>query len=166
VAGVPDGTPLRFGFAHFPSFSAHGELLRAQLREVGAEVELVPLEPPVFADTVFKARDFDTNIVSYCNGADPEIGVKRMYTTANIGPVPFSNAAAYSDPDVDAYFEEARTTVDPAQRSELYRRLQEQLVEDLPYFWIVETESVRAYDARCEGFGPAGHFAKTASCSS
>ncbi|RZU31773.1 ABC transporter substrate-binding protein [Blastococcus saxobsidens] len=166
VDGVPDGTPLQFGFTHFPSFSAYAELLRAQLREVGAEVKLVPLEPPVFADTVFKARDFDTNIISYCNGADPEIGVKRMYTTANIGPVPFSNAAAYSNPTVDAYFDEARTTVDPEARSDIYRRLQEQLVEDLPYFWIVETESVRAYYARCEGFGPAGHFATTAHCSS
>jgi peptide/nickel transport system substrate-binding protein len=166
VAGVLDGTPLQFGFAHFPSFSAYAELLRAHLREVGAEVQLTPLEPPVFADTVFKARDFDTSIISYCNGADPEIGVKRMYTTANIGPVPFSNAAAYSNPDVDAYFGQARTTVDPQERSAIYRRLQEQLVEDLPYLWVVETESVRAYDARCEGFGPSGHFAKTASCTS
>jgi peptide/nickel transport system substrate-binding protein len=166
VDGVPDGTPLEFGFAHFPSFSAYAELLRAQLREVGAEVQLVPLEPPVFADTVFKERDFDTNIISYCNGADPEIGVKRMYTSANIGPVPFSNAAAYSNPDVDAYFDQARTTVDPDERSDIYRQLQERLVEDLPYLWVVETESVRAYDARCEGFGPSGHFAKTASCTS
>lgn len=166
VEGVPDGTPLQFGFTHFPTFSAYAELLRAQLAEVGADVQLLPLEPAVFADTVFKSRDFDTNIISYCNGADPEIGVKRMYTTANIGPVPFSNAAAYRNPEVDRLFEQARTTVDPGERSDIYRQLQEQLVEDLPYLWIVETESTRAYDARCQGFGPSGHFAETASCSS
>jgi peptide/nickel transport system substrate-binding protein len=166
VQGVPDGTPLSFGFTHFPSFASYAELLRAQLAEVGADVQLAPLEPSVFADTVFKARNFDTNIISYCNGADPEIGVKRMYVMSNIGPVPFSNAAAYRNAEVDRLFDQARTTVDQADRTEIYRDLQEQLVEDLPYLWIVETESVRTFDARCEGFGPSGHFAETASCTS
>ena len=164
VEGVDDGTPLAFDFAHFPSFSDYGELLRAQLAEIGAEVELVPLEPPVFAETVFTARDFDTNIISYCNGADPEIGVKRMYLSSNIGPVPFSNAAAYANPDVDRLFEEARTTVDPDDRTPIYLELQEQLVEDLPYMWIVETLSNRVHTSECSGFSPAGHFAETASC--
>lgn len=144
VVGVADGTPLRFRFTHFPSFSAYAQLFRAQLTEVGADVQLVPLEPAVFADTVFKARDFDTNIISYCNGADPEIGVKRMYTTANIGPVPFSNAAGYRDTQVDQLFDQARTTVDQGKRSAVFRQLQEKLVQDLPYLWLVETESTRA----------------------
>ena len=165
VKGVADGTPLAFGFTHFPSFSAYAQLLRAQLKEVGAEVTLTPLEPPVFADTVFKARKFDTNIISYCNGADPEIGVKRMYTTANIGPVPFSNSSGYRNPAVDKLFEKARTTVDTAARTAAYRQLQEQLVQDLPYLWLVETEANRVFTSRCEGFSPAGHFAETASCS-
>jgi peptide/nickel transport system substrate-binding protein len=133
VDGVPDGTPLAFDFVHFPTFAAYGELLRAQLAEFGIEVELVPLEPPVFAETVFTDRNFDTNLISYCHGADPEIGVKRMYLSSNIGPVPFSNSSSYRNPDVDALFEKARTTVEPGARSELYRGLQEQLVEDLPY---------------------------------
>jgi peptide/nickel transport system substrate-binding protein len=164
VAGVPDGTPLAFDFLHFPTFSSYAELFKAQLAEVGADVTLTPLEPPVFADTVFKARGFDTNIISYCNGADPEIGVKRMYTTANIGPVPFSNSSGYSNPEVDRLFEEARTTLDPQARSEVYRQLQEQLVTDLPYLWIAETLATRAHSSDCTGFGPAGHFAEAAAC--
>lgn len=164
VDGVEDGTPLSFDFLHFPTFSDYGELLRAQLAEVGAEVQLVPLEPPVFAETVFTARDFDSNIISYCNGADPEIGVKRMYLSSNIGPVPFSNAAAYSDPEVDRLFEEARTTIDTDARTPIYAELQERLVEDLPYLWIVETTSNRVYSTECSGFSAAGHFAETAFC--
>jgi peptide/nickel transport system substrate-binding protein len=165
VQGVPDGTPLAFRFTHFPSFSAYAQLLRAQLAEVGADVTLVPLEPPVFADTVFKARDFDTNIISYCNGLDPEIGVKRMYVTSNIGPVPFSNAAAYSNPKVDRLFDTARSTVEPAARTAAYRELQQELVRDLPYLWIVETVANRVFTDQCQGFSAAGHFAETAFCS-
>ncbi len=164
VSGVPDGTPLTLGFTHFPTFSAYAQLVRAQLAAVGVEVKLVPLEPPVFADTVFKTRDFDTNIISYCNGADPEIGVKRMYTTSNIGPVPFSNSSGYRNAEVDGLFEKARTTVEPRERTAAYRQIQEQLVKDLPYVWLVETQADRVFTNRCRDFSPSGHFAETASC--
>jgi len=164
VAGVEDGTRLSFDFLHFPNFAGYGQLLKAQLAAVGADVTLVPLEPPVFAETVFSARDFDTNIISYCNGADPEIGVKRMYVSSTIGPVPFSNSSAYRNGEVDRLFDEARATLDEGQRSEIYRRIQELLVQDLPYVWLVETRSTRVFTNRCRGFSPSGHFAKTASC--
>ncbi len=164
ATGVPDGTPLAFDFLHFPTFAPYGELVRAQLREIGMDVTLEPLEPPTFVDTVFKERDFDTNIISYCNGPDPEIGVRRMYTSQNIGDVPFSNAAAYTNREVDRLFDEARQTVGQDDRGRLYREIQEILVDDLPYFWIVETLSTRAYRAGCTGFQPAGHFAETAYC--
>lgn len=164
VDGVEDGTPLAFDFVHFPTFGAYGELVRAQLRTMGMDVTLVPLEPPVFVDTVFTQRDFDTNIISYCNGTDPEIGVKRMYISSNIGPIPFSNAAAYSNEQVDELFEQASQTVDRDQRGELYAQISEIVVEDLPYFWVVETESTRAYQSNCAGFQPSGHFAETAYC--
>jgi len=165
VEGVADGTPLSFGFSHFTSFAAYADLFRAQMADVGIEVELDPQEPDVFAETVFTDRDFDTNIISYCNGADPEIGVKRMYVSSTIGPVPFSNAAGYSNPEVDRLFDEGRTTVDEEARSDVYRQLQEILVEDLPYFWVVETRSTRIYRSSCGGFTQAGHFAEAAYCS-
>ncbi|MDP9444617.1 MAG: ABC transporter substrate-binding protein, partial [Actinomycetota bacterium] len=164
VDGVDDGTPLRFGFSLFPNFAPYGELLRAQLAEVGVDVRLEPLESDVFAERVFVDRKFDSNIISYCNGADPEIGVKRLYVSSTIGPVPFSNSSAYRNPEVDRLFEEARTTIDEQERGEVYRRIQEILVDEVPYFWIVETESTRVYPARCGGFSPAGHFAEGAYC--
>lgn len=164
VDGVEDGAPLAFDFVAFPTFQAYGELFKAQLAEVGAEVNLRPLEPPVFVETVFTERDFDTNVISYCNGPDPEIGVRRMYISSNIAPIPFSNAAGYSNEEVDRLFDEALTTVDTDERADIYRQIQEQLAEDLPYLWLVETESTRVFTSDCRDFGEAGHFAETASC--
>lgn len=164
VRGVKDGTALSLEFLHFPNFAAYGELFRAQLAKVGAEVELRPLEPPVFAETVFGKRDFDTNVISYCNGADPEIGVKRMLLSSNIGPVPFSNAAGYRNPAVDKLLDDATTVLDEGSRKAAYRKLQEAVVADLPYLWLVETESTRVYSARCAGFSHSGHFAEAAYC--
>ena len=164
VAGVADGTPLKIDFLHFPSFARYGELLRAQLGTVGIDVALKPLDPPVFADTVFKARDFDTNIISYCNGTDPEIGVRRMFVSSQIGPIPFSNAAAYRNPEVDALFDQAQQTFGAVPRTKIYRQIQEQVVKDQPYVWLVETAGTRAYRLACMGFAPYAQFAEAATC--
>jgi peptide/nickel transport system substrate-binding protein len=128
-------------------------------------VHLKSLEPAVFAPTVFKDRNFDTNVVSYCNGPDPEIGVRRMYHSSQIGPAPFTNAAAYRSPQVDALFDQASQTVDRHQRSEIYRQIQAMVTQELPYYWLVKTLSTRAWAAHCAGFKPwTGLFAEAAFC--
>jgi peptide/nickel transport system substrate-binding protein len=165
VDGVDDGTPLSIGVHLFPNFADYGELMKALLLEIGVDVEVNALERATMVDEVFTQRDFDTNIISYCNGTDPEVGVRRMYISSNIAPIPFSNSSGYVNETIDALFDEARNTVDPAARADVYRTLQEILVDELPYFWLVETTSTRLYTNDCSGFRAFGHFAEAASCS-
>ena len=140
-------------------------MVRQQLGAVGIGVVLRPLEPAVFAPTVFKDRSFDSSVISYCNGPDPEIGVRRMYHSSQIGPAPFTNAAGYRNPRVDALFDEAGRTVERDKRSRLYRQIQEIVVQDLPYYWLVETVSTRVWAARCSGFKAwTGLFAEGVFC--
>ena len=164
VPGLVDGTPLVIRFTVMPSQAGYGDLLRAQLRAVGVDLRVEPLEPAVFSQTVFTARDFDLTIVAYCNGTDPEIGVRRQYMSASIGPVPFSNTAAYRNHTVDSLFDSAASAPDIAARRRLYREIQEIVVRDQPYIWLVETLNTRAYTTRCRNFGISPHFAATASC--
>ncbi len=165
VEGVSDGTELAFDFLHFPNFSKYGELVRAQLRETGIEVTQRPLEPEAFAPAVFEDRDFDTNVISYCNSTDPELGVRRMYDSSQIGPGPFSNSSAYSNPEVDRLFDEAVEEIELSTRGEIYSEIQDVVADDLPYFWLVETISTRAYSADCTGFKfNNGLFAEAAYC--
>jgi peptide/nickel transport system substrate-binding protein len=156
---------LAIDFLHFPAFAKYGELMRQQLGAVGIDVTPRPLEPAVFAPTVFKDRNFDTNVISYCNGPDPEIGVRRMYHSSQIGPVPFTNAAAYRNDRVDALFDEASRTVERDRRRPIYGRIQEIVVQELPYVWLVETPTTRAWSAKCGGFKAwTGLFAEAAFC--
>src|SRR5262249_35745100 len=165
VAGGADGTRLSIDFLPFPTFSKYGELIRQQWGTVGVVVTLRPLEPAVFAPAVFKDRSFDTNVISYCNGPDPEIGVRRMYHSSQISPAPFTNAAAFRNAQVDTLFDEAARTVDRDKRSKLYRQIQEVAVQQLPYFWLVETLTTRAWQARCADFKSwVGLAAEAASC--
>lgn len=164
VPGVKDGTPFIVGFKALPSQSVYGDLLRAQLRVAGIDLRLESLEPTVFAASVFTQRDFDTAIGAYCNGTDPEIGVRRMYVTASIAPVPFSNMAGYRSRTVDSLFDGASAALDVAERRRLYRLIQETVVRDQPYVWLAETTSLHAFSRRCSGFASASHFAATAVC--
>lgn len=164
VKGVPEGTKFVIGFTGMPGQTKYGDILRAQLRAVGLDLQVKPLESAVFAETVFKKRDFDTAIISYCNGTDPEIGVRRQYVSSNIGPVPFSNTAAYRNSEVDSLFDAASSALDTVTRKRLYHRIQEIAVRDQPYVWLVETLNTVAFKARCSGFSNSPHFVATAHC--
>ena len=164
VRGIRDGTQFVINFKAMSGMSAYGELLRAQLRRVGIDLRVVSLEPVVYAQTVFTARDFDTSIAPYCEGADPQIGFQRTLVSSSIAPVPFSNMAGYRNATMDSLFERAGAALKLEDRRRLYRTIQELAVRDQPYIWLVETTSTHAYTTRCTGFGAAAHFAATAVC--
>jgi peptide/nickel transport system substrate-binding protein len=167
VAGVADGTRLAIDFLHFPTFAKYGELMRQHLGAVGIDVTQRSLEPAVFAPAVFKDRAFDTNVISYCNGPDPEIGVRRMYHSSQISPAPFTNAAGYRNERIDALFDQGARTVERERRTPIYRQIQEIVVQELPYVWLVETPTTRAWSVRCGGFRAwTGLFAEAAFCRS
>lgn len=155
------GAGQSLNLLHFPQFSKWGEAMRADLAEAGFDLWLEPLERAAMVERVFTHRDFDTTLISYCNNADPEIGVTRMYVSSNIKPIPFSNAAAYANPEVDTLFEAAASTADREVRAEAYRQVQEILWRELPYWWLVETDFLVGYSAEFDGFQAwSGHFAE------
>ena len=158
-----DGTRLVLDNTHFPSFSKFGEVLRQNLAKIGVKLKLRPLDRAAFVETVFTKRDFDTNLISYCNGVDPDLGVRRMYVSTNIGHVPFSNAAAYRDPQVDALFAAASSTARTEERRSLYQQIQAIVAKDLPYWWLVETDFTSAYRNNFRDFAPwTGQLAERA----
>ena len=148
---------------HFSSFSKYAEVLRQHLAKVGIKLDSRPLDLAAAIDTIFNRRAFDTNIISYCNGLDPDIGVRRMYVSNNIGNIPFSNGAAYRNETVDDLFSSAGESVDPALRKQLYADVQAELASDLPYWWLVESRFVIGYHNSFTGFSPwTGQFAERA----
>ena len=164
VLGIAEGATFAIGFKGMPDQMVYGDLLRAQLRAVGIDLRLEPLEQAVFAASVFTTRDFDTAIASYCNGTDPEIGVRRMYVSSSIAPVPFSNMAGYRNPVMDSLFDRASAAIDVNERRRLYHQIQDIAIRDQPYVGLVETSNTQAYSARCHGFAGVAHFAATAEC--
>ncbi len=167
VPNVPDGTRFEIDWHGFVGDQTrYGEQLRGQLRDVGIALTVKTEDNATFSANVFRNREFDTAIVSYCHGDDPEIGFRRTVDSRQISSTAFSNGAGYSNPEVDALLDRGGSEPDPARRTPIYRQLQEILVRDLPYIWLTESVSTRAYNADCTGFNHqnTGLFAEGASC--
>ena len=163
LAPAADGVRLTLELLHFPTFNRVGEVIRQNLGKVGIRVVQKPLDRAAFVEAVFTQRAFDLNIISYCNGADPDSGVRRMYVSNNIGSVPFSNAAAYRNPEVDRLFALAAETVNADERSRHYAEIQKIVAADLPYWWLTETVVSTAWRARTAGWQPwSGQVAERA----
>ncbi|CAH0200199.1 ABC transporter substrate-binding protein [Roseomonas sp. CECT 9278] len=150
----PDGLRASLDILHFPAFARWSEMLRQQLAPLGIALRVRMLDPAALAQAVFARRDFDLALISYCNGTDPEIGVRRMVHSAAIGPVPFSNAAGYRNAEVDALFDRAASLPEDAARGDAYRAAQAILARDLPYLWLVETDFTAAWRDSFADFAP------------
>ena len=87
----------------------------------------------------------------------------RVYISSNIGDIPFSNGGGYVNEEIDALFQAAGSSADVAERGELYAQIQQILTAEVPYWWLVETTSVRASGSNVHGIAPySGHFAEAA----
>ena len=165
VAGVPDGARLALTFVQRPGDSKYGEIVRQRLGAVGIPVTLRTVEDLVFQPMIFRDRNFDLNIISYCHGTDPQIGVRRMFHSSQIGPTAFTNSSGYRNREVDVLLDQAAETLDRNQARNLYRRFQEIVAADMPYVWLVETLNTRAHPKSCGGFRyRSGLFAEAAFC--
>lgn len=158
-----DGVRLRLTFPVATTQVRYAEIMRDNLRDVGIEVVVQPMEFTAAVQTVFVRREFDLAFASYCNGPDPDIGVKRMYVSSNIQPIPFSNGAGYRNPRVDDLFDAATRSLDLPQRGRHYRDIQEILWQEVPYFWLVETFRYVGYPKTLRGVQSwAGNVAERA----
>ena len=152
VKAGADGIRFRITFTHSTNHQRLAQVLREQLKAVGIGLELQTMDFNGQVEQVFVKKTFDLGIASYCNGADPDIGVRRVYVSSNIGPYPFSNGAGYRNPRIDTLFEEAAALVDFQGRRDRYVEIQRLIAEDVPYFWVVDSETLRAYRTAFTGF--------------
>lgn len=156
------GERLVITFTHGANHQRLGQALREQLKAAGITLHLELVDFNAAVDRVFVKKSFDLGLASYCNGADPDIGVRRVYVSSNIGPYPFSNGASYRNPVIDRLFDEGAQLVDKARRREKYVEIQKILAEDVPYFWLLDAETVRAHRRTFTGFRLwTGAFAET-----
>ena len=123
-----------------------GEFFRQSFSKAGIDLVLVGTDMAGWAEKVGNWDYEMTQNLLYQLG-DPALGVARTYISSNIKKgILFSNTQGYSNPEVDRLFEEAAVALDEAKRQELYSKVQQILVEDVPVAWTLELEYPIIYD--------------------
>ncbi len=112
------------------------------------------------------ARNFDMLAVSYCNGDDPVIGVRRQYHSDGIpaagAPSNFTNPSGVRSTVMDGLW----NTAFGANYASKHNQIQAMSADDAYQLYFDETSSTRAWRAGCGGFNNfnTGLYIETASC--
>ena len=110
-----------------PSYARRGgEIIAAQLREVGIETEISNLEWAQWLEEVFRGKDFGLSIVSHTEPMDIGVYANPEYYFQ------------YDNPAFQALMEELTATTDPAGRSEILAKAQTMISEDYVNGYLFE----------------------------
>jgi peptide/nickel transport system substrate-binding protein len=139
LASIGEIAPLRLMLPP-PSYARRGgEIIAAQLRDVGIETEITNLEWAQWLEQVFGGKDFDLTIVSHTEPADINIYARPDYYFQ------YDNAA------FQALIAELGVTSDPETRTALNQQAQEMIARDYVNAYLFQLAKTGVANARIEG---------------
>ncbi|TIL78514.1 MAG: ABC transporter substrate-binding protein, partial [Mesorhizobium sp.] len=116
-----------------------GEIIASELRDVGIDLEIVPVEWAQWLDQVFTKKDYDLTIVSHTEPNDIDIYSRKDY---------YFN---YNNPAFDKVIADLNLTSDEAKRKELLGEAQKILADDAVVGFLYELPKVGVWDAKLQG---------------
>ena len=139
IAEVGPVGPLRLMLPP-PTYARRGgEIIAAQLREVGIETEITNLEWAQWLEQVFKGKDFDLTIVSHTEPADINIYANPDYYFQ------------YDNPEFQALIADLAVTSDPAMRSELNHKAETMIAEDFVNAYLFQLAKTGVANVKIQG---------------
>ncbi len=117
-AGFPDGFETTLHLPPPSSDRRGGEIIAAQLAEVGIKAQITNVEWAQWLETVFKGKDFGLSIVSHTEPMDINIYANPDYYFQ------------YDNAEFQSLIAEFNKTADPAARSEMLAKAQQTIAED------------------------------------
>ncbi|MER8481812.1 ABC transporter substrate-binding protein [Mesorhizobium sp. M1322] len=117
-----------------------GEIIASQLRDVGIQLEIVPVEWAQWLDQVFTKKDYDLTIVSHTEPNDIDIYSRKDY---------YFN---YDNPMFDKIIADLNHTSDEAKRMTLLGEAQKILADDAVVGFLYELPKAGVWDAKLKGF--------------
>lgn len=158
---VVDGNKTDFDFALLLGEGSKtteriASLLAENLEQIGVTCRPQPIE---FTVMLQKAREkkFQALTMGLGAGADPETS-SNIYTTNAI--TNGRNYGSYSNPEVDALFEQGKSEFDRAKRAEVYAKIHLLLWEDQPMTWLYNRNAFYGFNKRLRGYtySPRGPY--------
>ncbi|RKD21627.1 peptide/nickel transport system substrate-binding protein [Caminicella sporogenes DSM 14501] len=133
------------------------QIVQAQLKEVGINVTIEPLEWGSYLERTAKG-EHDMFILGWTTvTADADYGLYALYHSSQHGGA--GNRTFYTNEEVDKLLEKGRTSIDPKVREEAYKKAQEIIVNDAPDVMLYYGTQNAGIQKSVKGFKlhPAGH---------
>lgn len=132
------------------------EVIKQNLEEVGINAKIESTDVAGWNQKV-SDWDYDISFTYLYQYGDPALGVARNYISSNIAKgSPWNNAEGYSNAEIDQWFDEAATAFPDEKRQELYSKIQNKLVEDVPVAWLMELEFPTIYNCKVQNLIDSG----------
>ena len=116
-----------------------GQIIASELKEIGIELELIPVEWADWLKQVFTDKDYDLTIISHVEPNDIGIYARKDYYFQ------------YDNPAFDKVMAELDVTADEAKRNELYGQAQKILADDAVNGFLFQLPKIGVWDAKIEG---------------
>lgn len=127
-----------------------------QLGDLGIKLNVEIMEWSAYLTDVLLSQSFDITIVGFGGGTEVDgIAYNILLSENDVAGSGF-NLASYINPRVDELLRQGRTLAgcDVEARAEIYRELQQIVVEDVAYDFTVVTNQVHVMNDRVENYNP------------
>jgi len=129
------------------------QALAGELRKVGIEIELMPRERGTFKQ-MLKNGDFDLYYYSWwADYPDAENFLAPLFMTSPDRSG--GNPTGYSNAGIDALIRQAQRDPDAARRAELYRTIQNVILDDCPRIWLWHQQELTLRQPWVEAYRPS-----------
>ncbi|MFK4445434.1 peptide/nickel transport system substrate-binding protein [Caballeronia udeis] len=133
--------PLPYG----ETWQRYAEIVRQNLTQAGIKVELVATDVAGWNQKVAN-WDYDLAFTYLYQYGDAALGISRNYMTRSIEKgSAWNNVEGYSNPKVDALFDQGALEADPAKRAQIYAEVQKIITADVPIAWLLELQFPTLY---------------------
>ena len=149
-AGYADGFDTMItSWAQYSFLSNAAVVLQEQLKQIGINAELNLVEnATMIADVHTPAsKNFELGVTGTSAYIDPHPLISRNFLTGGTG-----NTMNYSNPDVDALIEQGMIESDLEARAEIYRQIQQHIIDDLPWVSLFVANQFEAMKTDVKGY--------------
>ncbi len=138
-AGLPDGFETTLHLPP-PSYARRGgEIIAAQLAQVGIKAEIINVEWAQWLETVFRGKNFGLTIVSHTEPMDIGIYARPEYYFQ------------YDNPAFQKLMTTLNATTDPAKRTELLQQAQKIIADDYVNGYLFQLAALSVAKAGVRG---------------
>jgi peptide/nickel transport system substrate-binding protein len=139
AAGHPNGFAATLRLPPPPYARRSGEIIAAQLAQIGVRVSIEPIEFAQWLEQVFRAKNFDLTIISHTEPLDIPIYARDDYYFG------------YRNPEFKSLIERIGRTLDEGERNKLYGDAQRMLARDAVNVFLFQLPKIGVWNASLQG---------------